>query len=148
MTTGITVEGVAQWRKNTDKMSAEALARVRVSIFRSALKMQGLMIKEIAYGSKTGEIYTRGDTSHQASAPGEAPATEPAAWDGGQLVAGIVVEREDGGDVVNVRSKAPYSMDLEFGTEHMEPRPFMAPAFRAVLPDAKSDAKNAAKWEA
>jgi HK97 gp10 family phage protein len=63
---------------------------------------------------------------HQASAPGEAPAT-----DTGTLVSSIESKVEVGWlDIASavVWTEKPYAKWLEFGTTRMEPRPFFTPA--------------------
>ncbi|MGL5116516.1 MAG: HK97-gp10 family putative phage morphogenesis protein, partial [Beijerinckiaceae bacterium] len=66
--------------------------------------------------------------SHQASAPGEAPAT-----DTGTLIAGIVIDRTDvkRGRII-IAATAPYAKALEYGTRKMAPRPFLRRALRAM----------------
>ena len=82
--------------------------------------------RPVPYGSRADEPNL--SPKHQASAPGDAPAT-----DTGHLVNQIAVDavKESGRDAyVIVRSQAKYSNALEFGTRHIEPRPFMAPALQ------------------
>jgi len=62
------------------------------------------------------------------SAEGKAPNS-----DLGDLIKGIVhdVKKTKRGLVIGtIRSKAPYSFDLEYGTEKMAKRPFMRPALK------------------
>lgn len=62
--------------------------------------------------------------THQASAPGEAPAT-----DIGTLLANIIAEKlGPGRSGVGAGKPAFYWKWLEFGTSFMEPRPFVRPA--------------------
>lgn len=76
------------------------------------------------------------DKVHQASAPGEAPAS-----DEGNLAGTIEIERT-GPLSADVTVPADYAATLEFGTvkagvKHettIEPRPFLAPAVEAVRP--------------
>lgn len=85
-------------------------------------------VMSVQRGPKTGRVY--GD--HQASAPGEAPAS-----DTGNLARNIRLKADKDKGVVEVIAKTPYAKHLEFGTAGdpstgrmpMEPRPFMAPAF-------------------
>ena len=79
-------------------------------------------------GPKSGRIYRRGSRTHQASAPGEAPAI-----DYGVLANSIQVERES--DLrQTVFTNTEYAVYLEFGTSRMSPRPFFGPAFEAARP--------------
>lgn len=85
------------------------------------------MVEKIMNPPKTGHVYKRGGRSHQASAPGEAPAN-----DLGNLVNSIReeynAERLQGFVIV----AAPYAAALEFGALRMamggywelEPRPY------------------------
>lgn len=73
-------------------------------------------------GTKSGLVYTRGGRSHQASAPGEAPAI-----DIGNLVNSIFSEKSGPGEAL-VGAHAEYGVYLEFGTSRMAPRPFLRPA--------------------
>ena len=76
----------------------------------------------IQSGPKTGRIYRRGRRAHQASAPGEAPAT-----DLGNLVNSGFVERVRQA-LWHVGFHAKYARGLEFGTPRILPRPFLRPA--------------------
>lgn len=77
---------------------------------------------------------------HQASAAGEAPAT-----DSGELVSGLQIDTVTSTTVkiANVRSLAPYSGLLERGTSKIKARPFMGPAFNASLPTIMEGIKTA-----
>lgn len=93
----------------------------------------------VARGPKTGRVYTtrfltnrttgrifptEERVPHQASAPGEAPAT-----DSGKLVGSIVADAKGGRGIVEARSA--YAIHLEYGTRRMAARPFLVPAFEA-----------------
>ena len=82
-------------------------------------------ITSIQSGAKSGVMYGK----HQASAPGQAPAT-----DTGFLQSNIVLNIEASGLVANVESRAMYSKFLEFGTVKMKARPFMFPALEENKP--------------
>jgi HK97 gp10 family phage protein len=81
--------------------------------------------RSIARGPKSGRIYTRRGIEHQASAPGEPPAT-----DTGALIASGRADAVMGPRWVRgvVEFKAPYAVHLEYGTRNMAPRPFLNPA--------------------
>lgn len=92
----------------------------------------------VARGPKTGRIYdtrfvrlpsgaifpTEKRTPHQASASGEAPAT-----DTGKLVSSIVAAAK--GFTAYVEARSVYGVWLEYGTRYMLPRPFLLPAFES-----------------
>jgi len=91
-----------------------------------ALMAQSAAQESIIRGPKTGRTYKRGNVSHTASAPGEAPAN-----DLGFLVQNIKCDMSDD-RTANLRSLAPYSVCLEYGTKNMEARPFLRPAGDAM----------------
>lgn len=116
-------------------MEADLLKRIESgtekALMALALQAQGKAQQSILRGSKTGRIYKRGAGTHRASAPGEAPAN-----DLGFLAANIKVDMT-GKFQSNVRSLAPYSVHLEYGTQKMAARPFLRPAGDAVKANAK-----------
>jgi HK97 gp10 family phage protein len=69
----------------------------------------------------TGHIYGR--RRHQASAPGEPPAP-----DTGRLIGSITTTYDQKNLTGKVVVGAQYGLYLEFGTQRMEPRPFLRPA--------------------
>jgi HK97 gp10 family phage protein len=95
--------------------------------------------RSVARGPKTGNIYTHyfrtgpnggvfpveKRVPHQASAPGEAPAT-----DTGRLLNSIVADAEFVGNEITgyVRADVEYARFLEYGTRKILPRPFLIPA--------------------
>lgn len=92
---------------------------VRVTTFRVKANTK----RRIMLPPKTGRIYHRGKGRvHQASAPGEAPAT-----DYGYLVASVNAEfKRKLEGIISV--SAEYAAGLEFGSARVEPRPFLKPA--------------------
>lgn len=97
---------------------------------RLALQIRATAIDLIHKGPKTGLMY--GD--HQASAPGEAPATNT-----GDLARSVKIRRDGDGKTWYIVAGASYASYLEFGTEIMEARPFMTPAFVQALPNLKDE---------
>ena len=77
----------------------------------------------ILSGEKSGRVYQRRGVTHQASAPGQAPAT-----DTGKLLNSISVIPDIPRVQARVNAAAKYAAALEFGTQRIEPRPFMRPA--------------------
>jgi len=89
------------------------------------LKAAGLLVQNrarelVQKGPKSGKVYTRRGRRHQASAPGEAPAT-----DTGNLVRNIVMDTEPANGSIDIVSRAIQSFWLELGTRLMAPRPFL-----------------------
>lgn len=80
-------------------------------------------IRLIQSGPKTGRIYRRRGVEHQASAPGEPPAS-----DTGRLVNSITTNYEPDKLTGRIQFGTEYAPFLEFGTQKMEPRPFARPA--------------------
>jgi hypothetical protein len=93
----------------------------------------GLMVQNrarelIQRGSKTGRIYQKYGPrrTHQASAPGEAPAT-----DTGGLVRSVQADMNETEREVEISAGGP-AKHLEYGTRHMAPRPFLLPALEWI----------------
>lgn len=105
----------------------ELMAKVRAAAMRGVVRGTEAVHEEatslILDGEKTGRIYRRRGVEHQASAPGQAPAS-----DTGRLVQ----SGRTSYDKAEVSGTAQWSTDyaeyLEHGTEKMEPRPFARPA--------------------
>jgi len=89
---------------------------------RGALYVAGGIVQDAAQASITeGSVSGK---NHKPSKPGEPPMN-----DTGMLMRGIIVEQaKDDPLAVDVKSTAPYSAALEFGTSKMAERPFMRPA--------------------
>lgn len=108
---------LANVSRNAKKEFGKGLAKMAISISNDAKS-------SIARGAKTGKIYKRKNITHQASAPGQAPAT-----DTGNLISNINVDTsEQTNFIYYVISRAPYSKVLEYGGSKMAPRPFLHPA--------------------
>lgn len=110
-------------KMNTDQLQAA----IRVAAFRGVVaateSVRAEALRLILQTAKTGRIYRRKGVFHQASAPGEAPAS-----DTGTLVNRITTDFEENNLVGRVSARTEYASFLEFGTQRMEPRPFMRPA--------------------
>lgn len=104
-------------------LSQEVIKGVKKAVRVAGTTVRNDAILSIAQGAKTGRVYTRGNVSHQASAAGEAPAT-----DTGYLVGNINLVMDADGLGCSVDSRADYSSHLEFGTRKMAARPFLQPA--------------------
>jgi len=108
------------WSKFT-LLEKQVEPRAAKIIEQGAQTMVTDMKDAIESGPKTGRLYRRGNVEHQASAPGEAPAT-----DIGTLANSLVVKR-----VAKLTREIwgiLYGFWLEFGTTTLLPRPFVRPA--------------------
>lgn len=106
---------------NGDAINARVEQAAARGTFMAANLVRTEAIRLILRTPKSGRTYTRRGVTHQASAPGEAPAS-----DTGALVGGIRVEHQ--GLSATIISSASQSKALEHGTSRMRPRPFMRPA--------------------
>jgi hypothetical protein len=83
----------------------------------------------ITSGQKTGRTYRRRGVVHQASAPGQAPAS-----DTGRLVQSRKITLDTAAIRARLAFHAAHAAKLEHGTRKMEPRPF---ARRALVEKAR-----------
>jgi len=95
------------------------------AVLATAFEINGNVKKALQSGPKTGRVYKRGKVTHQASAPGQAPAT-----DTGTLASSIYFE--NGRLSATIGSRLAYAYYLEFGTARIAPRPSWAPATLAA----------------
>ena len=121
------VEGLERIEKATREVQANVNKELEKGLYACALKVEHEAKASIASGNKSGRIYKRGNITHKASAPGEAPAT-----DTGRLISSInsYLNKLAGLEafVVAGRGVAKYATMLEHGTSKMAARPFMFPA--------------------
>jgi len=91
----------------------------------------------IQRGPKTGRIYRRGTVTHQASAPGQYPAS-----DTGRLASNVRFELPSGGSMTGrVGTNIQYGAYLEFGTSRMEARPWLLPSFEKAKANVEKELK-------
>jgi hypothetical protein len=113
---------------------------VHAALGRGGVRVANEAQSLVASPPKTGRVYQRGTRAHQASAPGEPPATDTGRLSGSMMVSS---RRTAGGSTVEIAATAPYAADLEFGNSRIEERPFMRPAVRNVLDDVVEDVVRA-----
>lgn len=83
-------------------------------------------VKTEMRGPKAGRLYRRGSGTHQASAPGQAPAV-----DFGQLINSIQVQHVT--DLTStVGTNVEYAMPLEFGSARAAARPVWVPVIERM----------------
>lgn len=86
-------------------------------------KVHTTAVRLVQTGPKSGRIYKRRGVVHQASAPGEPPAS-----DTGTLVQRSGTEYDHTRLTGAVVFRSSHALPLELGTETMEPRPYLRPA--------------------
>lgn len=114
------------------------MAKIRAAAMRGVVRGTESVVEEatslILDGSKTGRVYRRRGVEHQASAPGQAPAS-----DTGRLLQSGHTEY----DQQDLSGTAQWSTEhadyLEHGTQSMEPRPFALPALANRKDDIAAD---------
>ena len=116
--------------------SEQAMDAIRQVIERAALMIDREAKILIDRGSKSGRVYGR----HQASAPGEAPAT-----DTGRLIQSIQWQISNHGFTAEVGSTVFYAPLLEEGTDSMAARPWLRPAYEPHVDEIIEDMMNTLK---
>ena len=105
----------------TKRLEKNALGNAEQLIARSCMLVESRAKESILRDPVSGRQYGK----HQASAAGEAPAS-----DTGNLASSITFKVDANKDEGRgeVSASAPYAASLEFGTVHIKPRPYMQPA--------------------
>lgn len=116
-------------RWNGDQLMAQIRRAVAPAVLAGAQTVLAYSVRLIVSGPKTGTIYRRRGVEHQASAPGEPPAS-----DTGTLVQRGDVEFDAFALRASVVFRTDYALALELGTERMEPRPYLRPSLDFNLP--------------
>ena len=121
----LSVSNVKELQAAIKAIGGNAARNVSRAIEATALGINRDVKDAIQRGDKTGRVYQRGDITHRASAPGEAPAT-----DTGTLVSSIYYEPQSG-LLSMIGSRLAHAYYLEFGTMRIAPRPSWMPAVEA-----------------
>lgn len=108
---------VVKWHSANERRQIEQ--RAFRGVRKGTLMIQREAVRLIIEEPKTGRTYG----SHQASAPGESPAS-----DTGRLVQSINSTFDPAAIMGTVSASALHAAFLEFGTNTMGARPFMRPA--------------------
>jgi HK97 gp10 family phage protein len=125
----VVLTGEADLIKELKRLNLMTDRAVTQAVQIAAQAIRGNAQKSIQSGPKTGRVYEKYKPSrtHQASAPGQAPATDTGIlWN--SIVANI------SGKTAEVIANAEYAAPLEFGTSRIQPRPFMIPAMEKERP--------------
>lgn len=139
MTTfSVEMDGMPEFSRHTKAIQDAIEANLRAALVSSGNDMQRTMVDSILREPKSGRVYG----NHRASAPGEAPAS-----DTGFLVSRILTYPDLQRMLVDIGIKAQnavkYAGYLEFGTQNLEPRPFVKPAFIKNKDKAKDKMRKA-----
>jgi phage gpG-like protein len=128
MRTTIRIEGNERLSRALDRLSDDAKARVSLAVEATGIELRGEIVKKYQRGPASGIVYekTNPTRTHQASAPGEAPAT-----DTGRL-ANSVTFSKTGQLSAEVGTEVEYGAWLEFGTRRIRPRPNWIPSVQAA----------------
>jgi hypothetical protein len=148
MTASLTIDGTQDVAEALRKYGALAEAEIAKAVTATALLVNSDIKKRIQRGPKTGRKYDQifrtingravpvgpraGNNlsaTHQASAPGESPAT-----DTGVLVNSIAFKQVSK-LTAEVESRLAYATYLEFGTRAMAARPAWLPAIEKMRPE-------------
>lgn len=113
------------WDSASIEAQIAAAAFVSVVRITEAISEKGTEL--IQNPPKTGKIYIRRGIKHQASAPGEAPATDTTA-----LASSATTSYNKEALSGRANWSVKYAMALELGTFKMAPRPFARPALDLV----------------
>jgi hypothetical protein len=126
--TTITLEGGKELAAALRNASKDMVAAVEDAVNKTGLELRDDIVKRIQRGPKTGRVYTRNGIRHQASAPGQAPAT-----DQGDLALQTLF-RTVSPLAIEVFNTMPKAVWLEYGTTRMAPRPVWRPAVEDMTP--------------
>jgi HK97 gp10 family phage protein len=131
----ITLTGLDAALRKIEGAAAKIEAGAHDGLTAVAFMAQANAIRSVQKGPKTGIVYQlyNPKRTHQASAPGEAPATDLGGLAMSILVSVPLADRR----AVELVADAPYAVHLEYGTRKMAARPFMRPAVEKVLPKAE-----------
>ena len=126
----VRIEGEAELMAALRAYGQRAERHVADAVNATGLELRGDIVQAYQRGPASGRVYQKSSPArtHQASAPGEAPAT-----DTGRLASGVDFRR-DGPMSATVGSQVAYAAMLEFGTSRIAPRPAWVPAVEAMRP--------------
>jgi len=133
----MTVKGLPRLSVKLKKLEREYVKSVNNVLAEGALRIEGEMVESIQKGPKTGRRYKRGQVFHQASSPGQAPASDTGTLANRSISTRKTRKGRSYFIGVNKGGGLKYAKSLEFGTRKMAPRPFVRPAFKKWEPKIK-----------
>lgn len=121
-----------EWR------GSEVLASLQKAAFRGVVRgteaVKTRMVERIQQPPKTGRIYKRNTVEHQASAPGESPAS-----DTGRLAQSITTTYDPATITGYVNVATEYAAALEFGTPRVASRPYARVSLAEKTDEIRAD---------
>lgn len=134
----IQVKGLDALFSDLEKLSAGGDDVVVDTINDVVLETHANAVRGLNSGPATGRIYKRGNTTHQASAPGEYPMS-----DTGRLASSTkFILATDQRRVGKVGTDIQYGAHLEFGTSRMKSRPWLLPSFKKAIASVAKDLRR------
>lgn len=129
----IDLQGVNDLIRQLTDLGEDAQEVVLDAVEDMALATHQYAQQGILRGPKTGRVYEKYKPrrTHQASSPGEYPAT-----DTGRLAGAVAFELPRGETAIaTVGTNLQYGRHLEFGTSRMAARPWLLPSFEKAKAD-------------
>jgi hypothetical protein len=124
----IDIQGGAQLEAALKKLGKDGQDALSKVVIATGIELRGDIVKKYQRGPASGRVYQRGNIIHQASAPGEAPAT-----DTGRLASSVEFRTQNRFNAT-VGSNVVYGAFLEWGTRNIAPRPAWRPAVEDAGP--------------
>lgn len=122
---GVELQGLQQLLSQLQRLDQSAGQSLEEVITDLVTDTHSLAVAGIEGGPKSGRTYRRGNVTHQASAPGQYPAS-----DTGGLAGSVRFELPQPGNMTGrVGTSVAYGPMLEFGTSRMAARPWLMPSF-------------------
>ena len=120
----VNLEGISELFAQLGDLEGKSNQVLSGLINRTVIETQREAKIGIQRGPKTGRVYKRRSVSHQASAPGEYPAT-----DAGRLASSVWMNLSTPQHLEgSVGTNILYGPHLEFGTSRMAARPWLMPS--------------------
>lgn len=123
MKADFTLEGAEELRRSLKKLGINMDKEIQAVIDSTALAVRSYAVKSIQRGPASGVVYEKYQPRrrHQSSAPGQPPQS-----DTGRLASSVQIVT--GSMESDVGTNVDYGRYLEFGTQNMQPRPWLIPA--------------------